>query len=82
MPEVPANQGVIGQAIEMDATTGSPSHTPIPFQPMQLRDSDSDVQGLVGLQRQREHRESPMSLTSAYSSQEYSILIPFPQTLD
>ncbi|KAI4192142.1 MAG: hypothetical protein LQ346_004459 [Caloplaca aetnensis] len=79
MPEVPANEGVIGQAIEMDATTGSPSHTPVPFQPMQLRDSDSDVQGLVGLQRQREHRESPMSLTSVYSSQEYSIFIPFPQ---
>ncbi|KAI4143834.1 MAG: hypothetical protein L6R39_004428 [Caloplaca ligustica] len=75
MPEIPANPGVIGQAVEMDATTGSPSHgspshTPIPFQPMQLRDSDSDVQGLVGLQRHREHRESPMSLTSVYSSQE------------
>ncbi|KAL8763826.1 MAG: hypothetical protein Q9184_000422 [Pyrenodesmia sp. 2 TL-2023] len=70
MPEVPTNEGVIGQAIEMDATTGSPSRTPIPFQPMQLRDSDSDVQGLVGLQRQREHRESPISLTSVYSSQE------------
>lgn len=71
MPEFPANQSGIGQAVEMDATTGSPSHTPIPYQTMQLRDSDSDVQGLVGLQRQREHRESPMSLTSVYSSQEY-----------
>ncbi|KAI4121032.1 MAG: hypothetical protein LQ338_006599 [Usnochroma carphineum] len=70
MPEIPANEGAIGQAVEMDATTGSPSHTPIPFQPMQLRDSDSDVQGLVGLQQQRAHRESPMSLTSVYSSQE------------
>ncbi|KAI4171713.1 MAG: hypothetical protein LQ348_006890 [Seirophora lacunosa] len=67
---VPANEGAIGQAVEMDATTGSPSHTPAPYQPMQLHDSDSDVQGLVGLQRQREHRESPLSLTSVYSSQE------------
>ncbi|KAL8657829.1 MAG: hypothetical protein Q9226_001533 [Calogaya cf. arnoldii] len=70
MPEIPANEPVIGQAIEMDATTGSPSHTPAPIRPMQLRDSDSDVQGLVGLQQQREHRESPLSLTSVYSSQE------------
>ncbi|KAL8645491.1 MAG: hypothetical protein Q9210_006677, partial [Variospora velana] len=67
---IPANEGAIGQAVEMDATTGSPSRTPVPYQPMQLRDSDSDVQGLVGLQRRREHRESPMSLTSVYSSQE------------
>ena len=70
MPEIPANEPVIGQAIEMDATTGSPSQTPTLIRPMQLRDSDSDVQGLVGLQRQREHRESPLSLTSVYSSQE------------
>ncbi|KAL8714125.1 MAG: hypothetical protein Q9220_001853 [cf. Caloplaca sp. 1 TL-2023] len=70
MPEVPASEPVIGQAVEMDATTGSPSHTPTLVRPMQLRDSDSDVQGLVGLQQQREHRESPLSLTSVYSSQE------------
>ncbi|KAL8818251.1 MAG: hypothetical protein Q9223_003069 [Gallowayella weberi] len=70
MPEIPSGESIIGQAIEMDATTGSPSHTPAPIPPMQLRDSDSDVQGLVGLQQQREHRESPLSLTSTYSSQE------------
>ncbi|KAL8683091.1 MAG: hypothetical protein Q9186_000905 [Xanthomendoza sp. 1 TL-2023] len=70
MPGIPSNEPIIGQAIEMDATTGSPSHTPAPIRPMQLRDSDSDVQGLVGLQQQREHRESPLSLTSTYSSQE------------
>lgn len=72
MPQISASEPVIGQAIEMDATTGSPSHTPAPIRPMQLRDSDSDVQGLVGLQQQREHRESPLSLTSVYSSQEYA----------
>ncbi|KAL8985866.1 MAG: hypothetical protein Q9177_004317, partial [Variospora cf. flavescens] len=67
---IPANEGAIGQAVEMDATTGSPSRTPVPYQPMQLRDSDSDVQGLVGLQREREHRETPLSITSVYSLEE------------
>ncbi|KAI4165251.1 MAG: hypothetical protein LQ342_001119 [Letrouitia transgressa] len=70
MPEIPANDSVIGQAVEMDARTGSPARAPHFAKPLQLRDSDSDVQGLVGLQQQREHRESPMSLTSVYSSQE------------
>ncbi|KAL9025484.1 MAG: hypothetical protein Q9196_005700 [Gyalolechia fulgens] len=70
MPEVPANEVVIGQAIEMDATTGSPSHLQTFTRPTQLRDSDSDVQGLVGLQRQREDRASPLSMTSMYSAQE------------
>lgn len=43
----------IGHAIEMDATTGSPSPTNgfAPGQP--LRDSDSDVQGFIGLQQDR-----------------------------
>lgn len=71
MPEIPANDSVIGQAVEMDARTGSPARAPHFAKPLQLRDSDSDVQGLVGLQQLREHRESPMSLTSVYSSQEY-----------
>ena len=71
MPEIPVNEHMIGQAVEMDARTGSPAQAPSFAQPMQLRDSDSDVQGLVGLQQQREHRESPMSLTSVYSNQEY-----------
>ena len=60
----------IGQAVEMDAYTGSPQRSPNFHQPMQLRDSDSDVQGLVGLQQGPRHRESPLSLTSVYSSQE------------
>ena len=76
LPDVPADPRhgpIIGQAVEMDAFTGSPSPTPPVIKPFQLRDSDSDVQGLVGLQQQREHRESPMSLTSVYSSQEYDL---------
>lgn len=62
--------GPIGQAVEMDAYTGSPQRSPTFHQPMLLRDSDSDVQGLVGLQQGQKHRESPLSLTSVYSSQE------------
>ena len=67
----PGDGEIIGQAIEMDARTGSPGQTPTFTQPMQLRDSDSDVQGFVGLQQQPKHRDSPLSLTSVYSSQEY-----------
>ncbi|KAI9829421.1 MAG: hypothetical protein M1819_006358 [Sarea resinae] len=50
---------VVGQAIEMDATTGSPARPPPGFNQFnQLRDSDADVQGMVGLQQDRQ--ESPM----------------------
>jgi len=60
---------MIGQAVEMDARHGSPSlRSPTFPQPTQLRDSDSDVQGVVGLQQQGKHRDPPMSLTSMYSN--------------
>lgn len=62
--------GPIGQAVEMDAYTGSPARSPTFNQPMQLRDSDSEVAGMVGLQQAQRHRDSPMSLTSVYSSSE------------
>ena len=59
---------VIGQAVEMDARHGSPPlQSPNFPPPMQLRDSDSDVQGLVGLQQQNQPRDSEASV---YSSQE------------
>ena len=63
---------IIGQAVEMDAYTGSPQMSPKFDRPMQLRDSDSDVQGLVGLQQQQQpiDREASTSVTSVYSSQE------------
>ena len=71
MPVAPLSEGeTIGQAIEMDARTGSPGLAPTFTQPMQLRDSDSDVQGFVGLQQQQKHRDSPHSLSSVYSAQE------------
>ncbi|KAL9127356.1 MAG: hypothetical protein Q9217_003746 [Psora testacea] len=68
----PEDISTIGQAVEMDARHGSPSMSPGPpfaKQP-QLRDSDSDVQGFVGLQQQPRNRDSPMSIKSSYSLNE------------
>lgn len=62
-PEVP-----VGQAVEMDATTGSPQKPPRGFgQFGNLRDSDGDVAGMVGLQQQRMQRETVSSI-SRYST--------------
>ena len=64
----------IGQAVEMDASTGSPAATPS-FPPVNnpLRESDSDVEGLVGLQQNRGAAPflttESTSASSAYSSQ-------------
>lgn len=67
------DDNIIGQAVEMDAYTGNSQMSPTFGRPVQLRDSDSDVQGLVGLQQQpaQKPRDASMSATSAYSSQEY-----------
>lgn len=54
MPIMPPSDGFVGQAIEMDATTGSPSHTPGFAPPNQLREDDADVQGMVALQQDRQ----------------------------
>lgn len=70
LPIPHSSDGPIGQAVEMDAFTGSPQRSPTFHPPTQLRDSDSDVQGLVGLQQGHSHRDSPLSLSSVYSSQE------------
>ncbi|MCJ1268888.1 regulator of ime2 [Lobaria immixta] len=72
MPEIQHNEGqIIGQAVEMDAYTGSPSHTPVSNRVMHLRDGDQDVH-IIGQQQQQQQqrRESPMSATSVYSGQE------------
>ena len=68
MPEMqPGGSHVIGQAIEMDAYTGSPSHTPSLHRPMQLGPND-DAQQSSGLKQQQEqYREPPSSLTGVYS---------------
>lgn len=65
--------GAVGQAIEMDATTGSPSNAPRGYgQFGNIRESDGDVAGMVGLQQQRLKREttSGLSDTSRYSTDE------------
>lgn len=71
IPEIQQNEGhTIGQAVEMDAYTGSPSHTPLSNRPMQLGEGDHEAQRVFMLQQQQ-HRESPISLTSVYSTQEF-----------
>jgi hypothetical protein len=68
-----SNEGIPGQAVEMDATTGSPAHTPQGFgQFGQIRDSDADVAGMVGLQQARASANDSrhMSESSRYSSDE------------
>ena len=74
MPVPKPSQDSIGQAIEMDATTGSPS-LPTGFDGHPIRDSDGDVQGFVGLQQGRmgsppHQDESLQSPTSLYSNQQ------------
>jgi len=68
------HEGPVGQAVEMDATTGSPSNAPKGFgtQFGTLRDSDGDVAGMVGLQQQRQNigRDTQISDGSRYSSDE------------
>ena len=69
----PQDVVVIGQAVEMDARHGSPSMSPAPAfaQQQKLRDSDSDVRDFVAMQQPQNQRNSPMSMTSVYSGNEY-----------
>ena len=61
----PEAYGMIGQAVEMDARHGSPSgHA------NGMHGSDGVAAGLLGVQQQANHRESPMSMTSVYSANE------------
>jgi hypothetical protein len=61
----------VGQAVEMDATTGSRSPPAVGggFGPYGVRDSDGDVAGMVGLQQQRTNAP-PISDGSKYSADE------------
>lgn len=71
-PYVPGPEMPIGMAIEMDERTGSPPVMSPPHQTGQmnpsfgLRDSDADVNGMVGLQQDR--RPSPMRRESERTS--------------
>jgi hypothetical protein len=70
-PPISAIEGPVGQAVEMDATTGSPSHPPQGYgQFGALRESDGDVAGMVGLQEQRIQRDAIVSDSSKYSTDE------------
>ncbi|OLN96458.1 pH-response regulator protein palI/prr-5 [Colletotrichum chlorophyti] len=67
---------MVGQAVEMDAVTGSPAHPPQGFG--QFRDSDADIAGMVGLQQNNggnrsspQRHETYMSEGSRYSTDEY-----------
>lgn len=66
----PENRPAIGQAVEMDALNGCPSPAPGSVHQTVPPDGDTNLQGSVGLPQQANHRDSPMSLTSAYSAQE------------
>ncbi|KAK2629684.1 hypothetical protein QTJ16_000504 [Diplocarpon rosae] len=71
-PPMPGLDGPVGQAVEMDATTGSPSVAPHGFGSFgNLRDSDGDVAGMVGLQQQRlQQRQTIETTSSRYSTDE------------
>jgi hypothetical protein len=65
------DSGIVGQAVEMDASTGSPSTAPQGFgQFGNIRESDGDVAGMVGLQQQRLQRQTVDSDASRYSADE------------
>lgn len=69
LPELrPGESSIIGQAVEMDALTGSPSQNPV-----QSRNNDVGVLGLAGMHQKIQRRDSPMSMTSVYSNQEYVV---------
>ncbi|KAI8632607.1 pali-domain-containing protein [Xylariaceae sp. FL1651] len=67
---------VVGQAVEMDATTGSPAHPPGGFGEFNnhIRDSDTDVAGMLALQEARTssalRQDTHMSEGSKYSQEE------------
>ena len=72
-PPIPTPYGpdgeVIGQAVEMDADTGSPS----PVNGQAAHPPPQEIDGVLSgppVANRQQHRESPMSLTSVYSSQE------------
>ena len=64
----PGESAIIGQAVEMDAFTGSPSQ-----HPAQPRNNDVGIPGIAGMHQKIQRRDSPMSMTSVYSTQEYVV---------
>lgn len=70
--EIPASRSPVGQPMDMNAPTGSPSHTPAPND-SHIRANDTDLQGMIGLQQNRHPspamREPLQSPTSVYSKE-------------
>ncbi|KAI1825035.1 pali-domain-containing protein [Xylaria intraflava] len=68
--------GAVGQAVEMNATTGSPAHPPAGFGQLNnpIRDSDTDVAGMLALQEARtssaQQHDTIISESSKYSQDE------------
>ncbi|KAI0440289.1 pali-domain-containing protein [Xylaria telfairii] len=70
----------VGQAVEMDATTGSPAQSPAGFgQFNNIRDSDTDVAGMLALQEARTssaQQHDPTTSDQGKYSQEESYVPP------
>ncbi|KAK4102704.1 pali-domain-containing protein [Parathielavia hyrcaniae] len=66
-----------GRAVEMDASTSSPAHLPRGFGQYNIRDSDSDVAGMLALQQARgPAADRHMSEVSKYSQDEGAYVPP------
>lgn len=74
----------VGQAVEMNANTGSPAHPPQDFghfPNQQIRDSDADVAGMLALQQARvntppRRHDTYMTASSRYSQDESAAYVP------
>jgi hypothetical protein len=79
-PPLPIGAGAlnsVGQAVEMEGSSGRPMPASYDLPANGLRGSDSDVQGMVGLQENRaafpSTRRDLQSPTSLYSPEEYAL---------
>ncbi|KAI1322630.1 pali-domain-containing protein [Xylariaceae sp. FL0255] len=76
-----AMHGPVGQAVEMDATTGSPAHSPSGFGQFEnnnkIRDSDSDVAGMLALQQARTSSAEPPRQEHFSEGSKYSQDVPY-----
>lgn len=77
MEEETIAPAAVGQAVEMNAKTGSPAHPPQDFGQFpnqQIRDSDADVAGMLALQQARvntpRRHDTYMTASSRYSQDE------------
>ncbi|KAH8884320.1 pali-domain-containing protein [Thozetella sp. PMI_491] len=82
-PPLPGvESGAPGQAIEMDARTGSPQHPPAGFGQFGIRESDADIAGMLAMQQGRipspgaRRHDTYMSDMSKYSQDENAYVPP------